>query len=141
MLGGKFRDRVRMYCDTEGIDLLYDIHGAICAPLGTVEELSAAARKYNAVSRNLDSEQRISRNRYFDNQNIAHPFTGIQVTECGYDILEQYVREVSLLLNSILRTSLGGPIWLQDFRNQSFRRDLSAFRMHLAWELRIWRTR
>lgn len=123
MLGGKFRDRIRMYCDTDiegkhtgkemgealkkrmemgftflkmdlGIDLLYDIPGALCAPLGRVEELSRSSRVYEAVSRGLSGEKRELRNRMYDIQNIPHPFTGVQVTEYGYDILEQYVREV-----------------------------------------------
>ena len=70
MLGGKFRDKIRIYCDTDvegkhtgidmgkalkarmekgftflkmdlGIDLLYDEPGALCAPLGFVQELKA----------------------------------------------------------------------------------------------------
>lgn len=122
MLGGKFRDKVRMYCDTDvegkhtgiemgnalkkrmekgftflkmdlGIDLLYDEPGALSAPLGFVEELKESSA-YNAIPRNLDEKSRIIRNHYYDVQNIAHPLTGVQVTEHGYDILEQYVADV-----------------------------------------------
>lgn len=123
MLGGKFRDQVRMYCDTDvegkhtgkemgaalkkrmekgftflkmdlGIDLLYDMPGALCAPLGFVDRLSASGKEYDPISRNLDSGQRAGRNTSYDCQNIAHPFTGVQVTEHGFDILEQYVKDV-----------------------------------------------
>lgn len=123
MLGGKFRDKVRCYADTDvegkhtgkqmgealkkrmekgftflkmdlGIDLLYDEPGALCAPLGMVQELKESSENYNAISRNLSMEDRIKRNRWYDNQNIMHPFTGVQVTEHGYDILEQYVKDV-----------------------------------------------
>lgn len=123
MLGGKFRDRVRMYCDTDvegkhtgkemgealkkrmdkgftflkmdlGIDLLYDRPGTLCAPDGIVEQLKSSAIGYDAIRRTLDPVQRSLRSSLYDIQNIAHPFTGIQVTECGYDILEQYVKEV-----------------------------------------------
>lgn len=122
MLGGKFRDKVRMYCDTDvegkhtgiemgnalkkrmekgftflkmdlGIDLLYDVPGALSAPLGVVEELKESSA-YNAIPRNLDDKSRAIRNHYYDVQNIAHPFTGVQVTEHGYDVLEQYVADV-----------------------------------------------
>lgn len=123
MLGGKFRDKVRCYADTDvegkhtgtdmgkalkarmekgftflkmdlGIDLLYDEPGALCAPLGFVEELKESSENYNAIPRNLDMKARMQRNRWYDQQNIAHPFTGVQVTEHGYDILEQYVKDV-----------------------------------------------
>lgn len=123
MLGGKFRDRVRCYADTDvegkhtgkqmgealkkrmekgftflkmdlGIDLLYDEPGALSAPLGFVQELKEASENYNPICRNVSMEERIKRNHWYDVQNIPHPFTGIQVTEHGYDILEQYVKDV-----------------------------------------------
>lgn len=126
MLGGKFRDKIRMYCDTDiegkhtgeamgkalrqrmdrgftflkmdlGIDLLYGEPGALCAPLGMVDELNSA-RDYEAISRNQPLEKQTARNRLYDIQNIAHPFTGVQVTEKGYDILEQYVRDVRAVI-------------------------------------------
>lgn len=122
MLGGKFRDKVRVYCDTDvegkhtgtdmgnalkkrmekgftflkmdlGIDLLYDEPGALCAPLGFVEGLKASCA-YDAMPRNLSVEEQVARNKMYDYQNIPHPFTGIQVTEHGLDILEQYVKDV-----------------------------------------------
>lgn len=122
MLGGKFRDKIRLYCDTDiegkhtgaqmgealkkrmergftflkmdlGIDLLYNVPGALSAPLGFIKELDDA-RSYEAISRNLPVEDQVRRNRAYDLNNIPHPFTGIQVTEKGYDILEQYVADV-----------------------------------------------
>ncbi len=123
MLGGRFRDKIRMYCDTDiegkhtgrdmgaalkarmdsgftflkmdlGIDLLYDKKGALNAPLGVVDELKTSSLGYDAIRRNLSMDERMQRNRHYDMQNIAHPFTGVQVTEHGYDILEEYVRDV-----------------------------------------------
>lgn len=123
MLGGKFRDKIRIYCDTDvegkhtgtemgnalkarmdkgftflkmdlGIDLLYDEPGALCAPLGFVQELKESANNYTAIPRKLSVEEAVKRNRYYDTQNIPHPFTGVQVTEYGLDILEQYVKDV-----------------------------------------------
>lgn len=123
MLGGKFRDKIRCYCDTDvegkhtgrqmgealkkrmekgftflkmdlGIGLLFDEPGALCAPLGFVENFRANSRNYHPIARNVTPEERWNRNRGYDIQNIPHPFTGIQVTEHGLDILEQYVREV-----------------------------------------------
>ncbi|MDD3339355.1 MAG: mandelate racemase/muconate lactonizing enzyme family protein [Lachnospiraceae bacterium] len=126
MLGGKFRDKVRMYCDTDiegkhtgtemghalkarmkkgftflkmdlGIDLLYDEPGALSAPLGFVEELKESSA-YNAIPRNVDDHTRFMRNHYYDVQNVAHPFTGVQVTEHGLDVLEQYVSDVRSII-------------------------------------------
>ncbi|MEQ8672427.1 MAG: mandelate racemase/muconate lactonizing enzyme family protein [Aggregatilineales bacterium] len=92
LLGGKFRDRVLCYCDTDsvpdgqhmgerlkrrmdrgfkflkmdiGISLLKDIPGAISAPPDVVESST-----------------------------IMHPFTGIQITQHGIEFLVEYVRQV-----------------------------------------------
>ncbi len=123
MLGGKFRDAVRTYADTDvegkhtgkemgmalkrrmdlgftflkmdlGIDLLYDEPGALCAPLGFIQELKESSENYTAIPRKVSEEERRARNRWYDNQNIPHSFTGVQVTEHGFDILEQYVKDV-----------------------------------------------
>lgn len=122
MLGGKFRDKIRMYCDTDvdgknsgkamgkalkkrmekgftflkmdlGIDLLYDEPGALTAPLGFLEEMKNA-REFDFIKRKLSHEQRALRSRLYDIQNIAHPFTGIHITEKGFEILEKYVSDV-----------------------------------------------
>lgn len=128
MLGGKFRDKIRLYCDTDidgkhtgtqmgealkrrmekgftflkmdlGIDLLYNVPGTLSAPLGFVKELNDA-QSYEAISRNLDIDSQLQRNRAYDINNIPHPFTGIQVTEKGYDILEQYVADVRAVIGN-----------------------------------------
>ena len=92
LAGGKFRDRVRMYCDTPneptgeamgaklksriakgftflkmdvGIDMLADIPGALCAPAGMLET-----------------------------RTVMHPFTHIRLTEKGIRILVEYVEQV-----------------------------------------------
>jgi len=92
LAGGKFRDKVLIYCDTEsttdgaamgarlkarqdagfkflkmdiGIGLLEGIAGAVSAPPGMTET-----------------------------RTIMHPFTGIQITDIGVDYLVEYVRQV-----------------------------------------------
>jgi hypothetical protein len=40
-----------------------------------------------------------ARNRNYDIFNIAHPFTGIHVTEKGFDMLEEYVYRLEKLLD------------------------------------------
>ncbi len=122
MLGGKFRDKVRMYCDTDvdgkpdgkkmgealqkrldkgftflkmdlGIDLLYHVPGALCGPLGLIEDLQRIDWQetqgfYGSI------EERNERSRRVGYQYIAHPFTGIQITEKGLDWLDQYCADV-----------------------------------------------
>ncbi|MCL2059768.1 MAG: mandelate racemase/muconate lactonizing enzyme family protein [Oscillospiraceae bacterium] len=120
MLGGKFRDKVRCYCDTDvhgrhtgkemgkalqermkkgftmvkmdlGIGILFQEEGTLSAPLGFIEDFGKARGRRGGK---LTLEERYTRNRAYDINNIAHPFTGIQVTEKGLDILEQYVSDV-----------------------------------------------
>ena len=122
MLGGKFRDKVRCYCDTDvhgrhtgaqmgealkkrlekgftflkmdlGIGILFHEEGTLSAPLGFIEEFGNA-RFGRRPAKELTLEDRYARNRAYDLNNIAHPFTGIQVTEKGLDILEKYVSDV-----------------------------------------------
>ncbi len=92
LLGGKFRDQVLCYCDTDsvldgkemgerlktrmergfkflkmdvGIGLLKEVPGALSAPPGMLET-----------------------------RDIMHPFTGIQVTQKGVEYLVEYVKQV-----------------------------------------------
>ena len=124
MLGGKFRDRIRVYCDTDaegkdndghamglalkkrmemgftflkmdlGIGLLMDEPGAINAPLGLIEEMKEYAPHILNVQSGFVTSELVRRQRSYDIVTTAHPFTGIHLTENGLDILEKYVREV-----------------------------------------------
>ena len=121
MLGGKYRDKIRIYCDTDvrgkhtgkdmgealkkrmdmgftflkmdlGLGELFGEQGTICAPLGMFDEMNAAAKA--AREAKSAEEKRYWRNRSYDFNNIPHPFTGIHLTEKGFDKLEEYVRQV-----------------------------------------------
>lgn len=124
MLGGKFRDRVRLYCDTDndggadghamglrmkerlalgfsiakmdlGINLLEGIPGALNAPVGLLESMRAASKRGgHDAPGGLDLESLERRIKGFDAWNVMHPFTGIQIAEKGLDILERYVSDV-----------------------------------------------
>ncbi|HEY4387822.1 MAG TPA: mandelate racemase/muconate lactonizing enzyme family protein [Ktedonobacteraceae bacterium] len=122
MLGGKFRDRIRLYRDTDvrgkdtglamgqslknameqgytflkmdlGIGQLVQEPGTLSAPLGFLEEMRQIARA-TAQAEKGSAEHRRLRNRLYDINNIAHPFTGIRVTEKGFDLLDEYVGQV-----------------------------------------------
>lgn len=122
LLGGKWRDEVRIYCDTDvdgkhtghdmglalkkrmeqgftflkmdlGIELLYDEPGTLNAPLGLIEDY----RKYNMKaichqSGSIDKSLMFGKN--YQIFTVPHYATGIHITEKGLDYLENYVREV-----------------------------------------------
>ena len=123
MLGGKYRDRIRIYCDTDvegkhtgqdmgkalkarmekgftflkmdlGLGIIRDVPGAICAPLGLMEEMNRAEGMSWAGGNVIGRNERTAYNRAYDLFQIPHPFTGIHVTEKGLDLLEEYVRDV-----------------------------------------------
>ncbi|MBO4298958.1 MAG: mandelate racemase/muconate lactonizing enzyme family protein, partial [Clostridia bacterium] len=75
-----------------GLGELFGEPGPICAPLGLIEEMHEAGRR--AREAKTVEEKRYWRNRSYDCNNIPHPFTGIHLTEKGFDMLEQYVKEV-----------------------------------------------
>ncbi|HTJ57680.1 MAG TPA: mandelate racemase/muconate lactonizing enzyme family protein [Devosiaceae bacterium] len=118
MLGGKFRDKVRMYCDTDaskpsgietgkrlkermalgytflkmdlGLMQIADVPGAVVAPAGTLE----GYRSHGGWAQGRTLEERRQRNADYDVQNVRHPFTGLHFTDKGLDLLEQYIAEV-----------------------------------------------
>ena len=122
LLGGKFRDKIRVYCDTDvegrhtghdmglalkarmeagftflkmdlGIGLLIDEPGTLTAPLGFLEELKTYGKhSVNAPHGSMDYSQMTKKS--YEVNPVAHPFTGIHLTEKGLDMLENYVKEV-----------------------------------------------
>ena len=122
MLGGKFRDKVRVYCDTDvegkhtgtdmghalkrrmdngftflkmdlGIELLLDIPGCLNAPAGMLEDIKRYSMK--AILHqggSVDMDMMLSRN--YDTFTLPHHATGIHLTQKGMDYLENYVKEV-----------------------------------------------
>ncbi len=122
LLGGQYRDRVRVYCDTDvdgkhtgrdmgralkarmaqgftylkmdlGIELLYDEPGALNAPLGMLEEMQKYSMKAIChQSGSIDKSLMFGKN--YEIFTIPHHATGIHITEHGLDLLEDYVRQV-----------------------------------------------
>ena len=123
LLGGKYRDQVRMYADTDvdgkhtghdmglalkkrmdmgftflkmdlGIGLLLDEPGTINAPLGFIDEMKRyASHVLNAQGGSVTADM-VKHQKSYQIVTTAHPFTGIQITEKGLDYLEEYVRQV-----------------------------------------------
>ncbi|XEC96544.1 mandelate racemase/muconate lactonizing enzyme family protein [Paenibacillus tarimensis] len=162
MLGGKFRDRIRMYCDTDvdgkdtgkamgealkkrmekgftflkmdlGINQIIQEPGTLSAPLGFLEEMRAASKAwYGRKASQLSAEEiRRLRNRHYDIYNIAHPFTGIHVTEKGLDMLEQYVADVRSVIGYEVPLAIDhfGHIGIEDCIKLGRRID----KFNLAW--------
>ena len=124
LLGGKYRDKVRVYCDTDadgkdndghamglalkkrmelgftflkmdlGIGLLLDEPGTLNAPLGFIDDMKTYASHILNVQSGSVTADMVKRTRSYDIVTTAHPHTGIHLTEHGLDILEKYVRDV-----------------------------------------------
>lgn len=122
LLGGKYRDNLRIYCDTDvdgkhtghdmglalkrrmddgftflkmdlGIELLYDEPGTLNAPVGAIEDLKKYSLK--AISHQSGSiDKSLMYGKNYDVFTIPHYASGIHITEKGLDYLENYVREV-----------------------------------------------
>jgi len=115
MLGGKFRDKIRIYCDTDvdgkhtgadmgaalsarmakgytmlkmdlGVDLLIDEPGTLNAPLGYIDTMRRFSRQELSFG--------ITDKAFAEFMSIPHPFTFLSITEKGLDHLEQYVKDV-----------------------------------------------
>lgn len=122
LLGGKFRDKVRVYCDTDvdgkhtghdmglalkkrmeagftflkmdlGIELMLDEPGCLNAPLGFLDDIKKYSMK--AIQHqhgSVDMDMMLGKN--YETFTIPHHATGIHITEKGLDYLENYVKEV-----------------------------------------------
>lgn len=122
LLGGAYRDRVRVYGDTDvdgkhtgrdmgralkkrmdagftflkmdlGIELLYDEPGTLNAPAGFLDDLKTYSMK--AISHQSGSiDKSLMYGKNYEIFTVPHYATGIHVTEKGLDYLENYVREI-----------------------------------------------
>ncbi len=122
LLGGKYRDKVRMYCDTDvdgkhtgtdmgnalkkrmemgytflkmdlGIELLLDEAGCLNAPAGMLDDIKKYSMKaINHQKGSIDRDMMLGKN--YEVFTIPHYATGIHITEKGLDYLENYVKEV-----------------------------------------------
>lgn len=140
MLGGKFRDRVRMYCDTDaskpsgtetgkrlkermdlgytflkmdlGVGQIMHAPDSINAPTGLLDSYRTHAERMPATT--LD--ERKQRNLSYDVHNVRHPFTGLHFTEKGLDLMEQYIAEVRDVIGPEVPLAIDhvGHISLQD---------------------------
>ncbi|UXN73286.1 mandelate racemase/muconate lactonizing enzyme family protein [Devosia sp. A8/3-2] len=118
MLGGRFREKVRIYCDTDaekpsgtetgkrlkqrmdlgftflkmdlGLMQIADVPGAVVAPAGSLEGYRIHPGRGPVKS----MEDRRACNAVYDTHNVRHPFTGLHFTDKGLDLLEQYIAEV-----------------------------------------------
>ncbi|WP_214472700.1 mandelate racemase/muconate lactonizing enzyme family protein [Mesorhizobium sp. dw_380] len=139
MLGGRFREKVRLYCDTDaekpsgtetgkrlkermdrgftflkmdlGLMQIAHIPGAVVAPAGALEGFHG-----NPRGRGGSLEERKTRNLAYGAQNVQHPFTGLHFTEKGIDLLEQYIHQVREIIGYEIPLAIDhvGHISLQD---------------------------
>ncbi|MHB9031861.1 MAG: mandelate racemase/muconate lactonizing enzyme family protein [Anaerolineae bacterium] len=158
LLGGKFRDRIRIYCDTDaggkpdglamgaalkkrmergftflkmdlGTNQIAGVPGALSAPLGYLEELQALAQAVQDAPD--EASRRLARKRQYDAFNVAHPFTGLHLTEKGLQCLEEYVAQVRSVIGDEVPLAIDhlGHIALEDAIALARRVE----KYHLAW--------
>ena len=122
LLGGRYRDSVRIYCDTDvdgkhtghdmglalkkrmdmgftflkmdlGIELMLDEPGCLNAPSGMLEDIQKySAKALRHQSGSVDMDMMRAKN--YEVFTIPHYASGIHITEKGLDYLENYVREI-----------------------------------------------
>ena len=143
LLGGKFRDEVRVYCDTDvdgkhtghdmgmalkkriemgftflkmdlGIGLLLDEPGTINAPLGFIDDMKKYAPHILNVQGGSVTADMVKAQKSYAIVTTAHPFTGIHLTEKGLDYLENYVREVREVIRFARRMEPYNLAWIED---------------------------
>ncbi len=142
MLGGKFRDKVRVYGDTDvygkhtgtdmgkaiqsridmgftivkmdlGIELLYDEPGCLNAPLGMLENMQKYSAKAIAhQGGSIDKE--LMRGKNHEIFTVPHYATGIHITEKGMDYLEDYVKQVRDVVGYGVPLATGEDIYLAE---------------------------
>jgi L-alanine-DL-glutamate epimerase-like enolase superfamily enzyme len=142
LLGGKFRDEVRIYCDTDsegggrdmgralkermkagftflkmdlGIELLMDKPGCLSAPLGFLEKMREYKKTvFSTPHGSIDP--RAMRGEAYELFSTAHPFTGIHLTEKGLDFLEGYLADVRAEIGSAVPLAIDhiGHVPLED---------------------------
>lgn len=130
LLGGKFRDKVRMYCDTDwegkgtaatmaealsrrvqrgftfckmdlGLGQLLDVPGTINGPAGLLAEMQASWEAYGRiVNQPLTEEGREIRSRWHRMTNILNTVTGLHLTQKGVDTLVRFVADVRSAIGS-----------------------------------------
>ena len=157
LLGGRFRDTVRCYCDTDsegggrdmgkalrermargftflkmdlGIELLMDVPGALSAPLGFLDTMKRFKRTVFATPHG-SIDPRAMRGEAYDLFNTEHFFTGIHITEKGLDFLEKYMADVRAEIGDEVPIAIDhlGHIPLEDCI--ALARRLEKF--HLSW--------
>lgn len=157
LLGGKFRDEIRIYCDTDsegggrdmgkalkermaagytflkmdlGIEMLVDKPGCLSAPLGFLEKMRDYKKTvFSTPHGSIDS--RAMRGEAYELFSTAHPFTGIHLTEKGLDYLENYMAEVRDMIGYEIPLAIDhvGHIPVEDCLKLAKRLE----RFNLAW--------
>jgi L-alanine-DL-glutamate epimerase-like enolase superfamily enzyme len=94
MLGGKYRDRIRMYCDTDAgnkpdADAMADALEQRMADGFTFLKMDLGIDRLGDVPGALSMPA-----PWGESRSVAHPFTGIHITEKGLDVLEEFVDAV-----------------------------------------------
>jgi L-alanine-DL-glutamate epimerase-like enolase superfamily enzyme len=157
LLGGKFRDEIRIYCDTDsagggrdmgkalkermeqgftflkmdlGIEMLMDEPGCLSAPLGFLEKMKEYKQTvFTTPGGSIDP--RAMRGEAYELFTTEHPLTGIHITNKGLDFLEQYMADVRDVIGYEIPLAIDhvGHVPLEDCIKLAKRLE----RFNLAW--------
>lgn len=124
LLGGKFRDRIRIYCDTDwggkgtaaemaaalkrrmergftflkmdlGMGQLSQVPGTVSGSVASRDSAGRSSEQDDQEARQRLSEAwRAARNRSYDRGNVLNPLTGLHLTDKGVETLERFVADV-----------------------------------------------
>ena len=97
LLGGKFRDRIRIYCDTD------ESHD----PKVYAERMKERLKKgFTFLKMDLGVDMvaeipgTLSGYKDVDRNNLEHPFTGIEITEKGIALMSDYVAQIREIIGN-----------------------------------------
>ena len=157
LLGGKFRDKIRIYCDTDadghgkemgkalkermkmgftylkmdlGIELLMGQKGCLSAPLGFLEKMREYKKTvFSTPHGSIDP--RAMRGEAYELFSTQHHLTGIHLTEKGLDFLENYMADVRSVIGYEIPIAIDhlGHIPLEDCIKLAKRLE----KFNLAW--------
>ena len=92
LAGGKFRDKIRIYCDTDSTSDAEEMGNRLKARMEmgfTFLKMDIGIRLLKGVKGAVSSPEGM-----LETNNVMHPFTGIHLTKMGIDWLIEYVETV-----------------------------------------------
>ena len=112
------------------ISLLYDVPGALSAPLGFIDKLREAEDCDEIMWKQGTLDERYHMNRVREVQNIEHGMTAVQITQKGLEYLDQYMSDVPSVIGYEIPLAIDhiGHIGLTECRSEEHTSELQSQR-------------